>query len=156
MPDGQRLYLFPGIAPDLGANADVGIAYQVSAKQQQMQVEAEQLKPKEEVKNEVEVFHGGTIDKPEDLAEGEPLFVSESKSQAKEYTKENEGKVKGFKIDKNKIATEEEARDVIKKLDLKPKEEGWDAEELNLFELIDPKFETSLSEDDIQKCCRSI
>jgi len=111
----------------------------------------EQLKPKEKVKNEVEVFHGGTIDKPEDLAEGEPLFVSESKSQAKEYTKENEGKVKGFKIDKNKIATEEEARDVIKKLDLKPKEEGWDAEELNLFELIDPKFETSLSEDDIQK-----
>ena len=106
---------------------------------------------KEEVKNEVEVFHGGTIDKAEDLAEGEPLFVSESESQAKEYTKENEGKVKGFKIDKNKIATEEEARDIIKKLGLKPKEEGWSADELNLFELIDPKFETSLSEKDIQK-----
>jgi hypothetical protein len=136
----------------IGNTIDGVDAFVVNENALEKQIQKEEVKPIEiKQKNEVEVFHGGTIDKPEDLAEGEPLFVSESKSQAKEYTKENEGKVKGFKIDKNKIATEEEARDIIKKLDLKPKEEGWNANELNLFELIDSKFETSLSEEDIQK-----
>ena len=96
------------------------------------------------------VYHGGKVVSAKDMRKGEPLFVSEHKSQAREYTKENEGDVVEFLLDKKKIATEDEAREIIEELGLKPKDEGWSSEELNLFELIDPKFETSLSDSDIE------
>jgi hypothetical protein len=95
---------------------------------------------------EVEIFHGGSIKSTEDI--NDEVYFSTDKSQAKEYSKGNDGKVVSFKIKESDIADEEIAFETIKELGLKPKEEGWEVDELNLYELIDPRFETSLSDAD--------
>ena len=97
------------------------------------------------------VYHGGGVKSEKDMWEGEPLFVSKDKSQAHEYTKGNNGEVVEFLLDNKKIATEEDARKIIAELGLQSKQEGWNTDELNLFELIDPTFETALSDSDIKK-----
>ena len=117
---------------------------------------SEVVKPTKETKNKVKVYHGGGVKSVENLLEGEPLFVTENELQAKEYAKGNEGSVKSFDIDKSKIANEKDARDVIKELGLSSKEEGWNNDELNLHELIDPRFDTSLTEEDIKKVYKEL
>jgi len=97
------------------------------------------------------VYHGGGVKSEKDMWEGEPLFVSKDKSQAHEYTKGNNGEVVEFLLDNKKIATEEDARKIIAELGLQSKQEGWNTDELNLFELIDPTFETALLDSDIKK-----
>lgn len=99
----------------------------------------------------IDVYHGGDVVEITAASKDRPLFVSEDESQASEYTKENKGKVTSFKANDSAIANESKVYEIIERLGLKPKEEGWDANELNVFELIDPKFETSLSEKDIKK-----
>ena len=102
-------------------------------------------KPSEEVA-EVEIFHGGSIKSVEDI--NDEVYFSRNKSQAKEYAKGNDGKVVSFKIKESDIADEEIAFDTIKELGLNSKEEGWEVDDLNLYELIDSRFETSLSDAD--------
>lgn len=101
-------------------------------------------------KGMVSVYHGGSVITANDLDEGEPLFVSYDKSQAQEYTKENGGSVSEFNINKNKISSEETAREAIVNLGFRPKDKSWSVDELNLFELIDPKFDTALPPNDIK------
>ena len=100
---------------------------------------------------EVKVYHGGDVSELTNINKENPLFVSEDESQAEEYTKQNEGTVSSFEINENGITNEENVFDLINKLGLKSKEEGWDISDLNLFELLDPRFETSLSDEDINK-----
>ena len=101
--------------------------------------------------NSIDVFHGGSVESIDNVTKDSPLFVSEDESQAKTYAKGNKGKVAKFKIDKTKVANEEEIYQAIDDLGLKSKDEEWNVKELNIFELIDPRFDTSLSEEDIVK-----
>ena len=110
--------------------------------------QAEPQVPTEEVKAEevvtpsetIEVFHGGDLPA---LEEGRPLYVSEDASQANEYAKMSDGKVSKFFLDKNKIASEEDAFTIMKEL-------GLEAEG-NFFELIDSRFDEALPEEDIKR-----
>jgi hypothetical protein len=112
--------------------------------------EAELPKQKEvgeEVKeeNKKTFFHGGRLD-----SEGD-IFLTPSKEIAKEYASINEGKVKSFSLDENKIMKEDEVRDIIKEMNLSNKEGETDFEDLLLHELLDPRIDTSFSKEDINK-----
>ena len=110
--------------------------------------EAEPKVPTEKVKAEevttpsetIEVFHGGDLPS---LEEGRPLYVSEDASQANEYAKMSGGEVSKFFLDKNKIASEQDAFDIMEEL-------GLDSFG-NFFELIDPRFDEAFSEEDIKR-----
>ena len=110
--------------------------------------EAESPQADESKKDLIEVYHGGTIKEISDI--NREAYFSRDKEQAKEYARGNDGKVRKFLIDKNKIGDEEVVRQVINELELEPKEkdEGWVFDDLNLYEIIDTKFESSLSESD--------
>lgn len=99
---------------------------------------------------EVTVYHGGSV---KDLSKTEGgLFVSADKAQAEAYAKGNSGDVQEFKINKKDISNENEVRNIIVELGLKSKQEGWDlSKELMLHEILDPRFETSLSDKDLAK-----
>tara|TARA_R110000803_G_scaffold100268_1_gene168380 strand:+ start:2552 stop:5380 length:2829 start_codon:yes stop_codon:yes gene_type:complete len=75
------------------------------------------------------------------------VYTTEDLSQAKLYG-EN---ITELKYNKSSIATEEQARKYIKDLGLNSREPEWNLDELNLFEIIDPNFETSLAPADIEK-----
>jgi len=110
--------------------------------------EQESPQADESKKDLIEVYHGGTIKEISDI--NREAYFSRDKEQAKEYARGNDGKVRKFLIDKNKIGDEEVVRQVINELELEPKEkdEGWVFDDLNLYEIIDTKFESSLSESD--------
>jgi ribosomal protein S20 len=115
-----------------------------------LEVSKKEVKPTEEIS----VYHGGGI---KDLATTEGgLFVSADKGQAESYAKGNKGKVQEFKLNKNDISNENNVREVINELGLKSKEEGWDLNDLMLHEIIDPRFETSLSEGDLNKLYKEL
>jgi hypothetical protein len=99
----------------------------------------------------IKVYHGGNVKDLSNINKDNPLFVSEDKNQAEEYTKENKGTVSSFEVNDDGIANEDTVYELINKLGLKSKEEGWDINDLNLFELLDPIFSTSLSNKDIIK-----
>ena len=95
------------------------------------------------------VYHGGRLNNSniDDL-----LYVSFDKEQAKEYAKGNDGDVHIFELDMRNIISEDEARNILIKYNFKSKEEGWDLEnELNLYEILDPNFSTSLSDYDLKR-----
>lgn len=120
---------------------------------QRNEISFERVEPKEEVKptgEEITVYHGGSV---KDLSKTEGgLFVSADKAQAEAYAKGNNGNVQEFKINKKDISNESEVRKIIVELGLKSKQEGWDlSKELMMHEILDPRFETSLSKDDLNK-----
>jgi hypothetical protein len=90
-------------------------------------------------------FHGGRLD-----SEGD-IFLTPNKEVAKEYASINDSKVKSFSLDENKIIEEEDVREIINELELENKEGETDFEDLLLHELLDPRFDTSLSKKDIDK-----
>jgi hypothetical protein len=123
--------------------------------------EAEIGKPEEVVSEEkgekmADVFHGGSVKDIQIASIDNPLYVSESESQSAAYAKGNQGKVAKFKVDKSKIANEDEVRDVINELGLKPKDESWSVDELNIYELIDPTFDTAMSSESINKLFKEL
>lgn len=126
------------IQPEAGVSGEVaqGIT------QAEPQGTAEEVKTEEEITptETIEVFHGGNLPS---LAEGKPLYVSEDATQANEYAKMSDGDVSKFFLDKNKIASEEDAYAVMEELGLPT--------DANFFELIDPRFEEALPEEDIKK-----
>ena len=102
----------------------------------------------------ITVYHGGKLDGGSD---GNGMFyVAKDKSQAKEYAKGNGGKVSEYVIDKSNIASEKQARATIKRLGLKSREEGLDYDEYNLYEWIDTRFDSSLSEKDINTLIKEL
>jgi hypothetical protein len=91
-----------------------------------------------------EFFHGGNLD-----AQGD-LFLTGDKNIAKEYASINNGKVKSFSLEESKIMKEDAVRDIIEKLGLK--NPSTDAnEDLMLQELLDPRFDTAFSKEDIER-----
>jgi hypothetical protein len=126
------------IQPEAGVGEEVA----------QGEPQAEPQVPAEEVKVEevatpsetIEVFHGGVLPS---LEEGRPLYVSQDASQANEYAKMSDGEVSKFFLDKNKIASEEDAFAIMEEL-------GLEADG-NFFELIDPRFDEALPEEDIKR-----
>jgi hypothetical protein len=110
----------------------------------------------DEKPSEISVYHGGTVSSISSATLDNPLFVSEDESQANEYAKGNGGKVESFKINNNAIADEDFVRSQIKDLGLNSKDENWDADELNLYELIDKYYDTSLPEKDIEKLFKNL
>jgi len=105
----------------------------------------------ESFENEIMVFHGGNIESSKDYEEGFPIYVSPSRSQAREYAKGNEGRVNGYVLDKNKIASEEKAREVIKKLGINPISSEWTVDDSSLYELIDDRFEQHINKKDVDR-----
>lgn len=126
------------VQPEAGVGGEVaeGIT------QAEPQGTAEEIKVEEEVTptEAIEVFHGGNLPS---LEEGKPLYVSEDSTQANEYAKMSDGEVSKFFLDKGKIADEADAYSIMEELDLPT--------DANFFELIDPRFEESLPEEDIKK-----
>jgi hypothetical protein len=91
-----------------------------------------------------EFFHGGNLD-----SEGN-LFLTEDKNIAKEYASINNGQVRSFSLDQNKIMKEEAVRKIIEDLGIKnPSPEAND--ELMLQELMDPRFDSAFSNEDIDR-----
>lgn len=126
------------IQPEAGVSGEVaqGIT-QAEPQGTAQEVKAEEVVTPTET---IEVFHGGNLPS---LTEGKPLYVSEDASQANEYAKMSDGEVSKFFLDKNKIASEEDAYAVMGGLGLPT--------DANFFELVDPRFEEALPEEDIQK-----
>jgi hypothetical protein len=90
------------------------------------------------------VYHGGDIIDLNSIRENEPLFVTESESEAIAYSKGNRGDVSVASIDLSKIGDEKVARDILNKM-------GY-SEEYMLHELIDPRFEESyIGNKDVKK-----
>jgi hypothetical protein len=86
--------------------------------------------------NKMTIYHGGDIVDLSSLRANEPFFVTETESEAIEYSKGNDGHVFIAKIDKSKIADEDIARDILEEM-------GYPKDEYMLHELIDPRFEDS-------------
>ena len=97
---------------------------------------------------EVRIFHGGDIKSVKDI-DGF-VYFSEDQKQASAYAKGNQGDVSSFKIDETSIATEDQVFDVINALGIKPRA-GYEVDESNLYELVDPRFEQSFSKKDLEK-----
>ncbi len=116
---------------------------------------AEPVFQKAKGSNDILVYHGGEIASSKDYEEGNPIYVSPSRTEARQYAKGNQGRVNGYLIDKNKIVPEEKAYEIIKKLGLKSKDPDYAdlslEDNLGLYELIDPRFETSMNEEDVKK-----
>jgi len=102
---------------------------------------------------EIKMFHGGNIKSVKDI--NGFVYFSEDQKQAAEYAKGNEGDVNSFAIKESEIASEDIAYSEIERLGLKPKGD-FNADELNLYELIDPSFDTSLSEADLTKLAEGL
>ena len=91
-----------------------------------------------------EFFHGGNLDAAGDL------FLTGDKNIAKEYASINNGKVKSFSLEEDKIMKEDAVREIIDKLGLKNPSSDAN-EDLMLQELLDPRFDTAFSKEDIEK-----
>lgn len=108
----------------------------------------------QKVKEGTLVYHGGHINSSKDYAEGDPIYVSPSRSQAKQYAKGNGGSTKAFLLDKENIAPEYVAYNFMENLGLKSKDPDFDNSDLrnnaSIYELIDNRFETSFSDSDIK------
>lgn len=90
------------------------------------------------------VFHGGTLD-----GEGN-IYVSPSREQAAEYAKMSKTSVMEFEVDPESMAQEDEVRDAFEELGLQLPE-GYNLDELFLYEALDPRLDSSLKKEDIKK-----
>jgi hypothetical protein len=103
----------------------------------------------------VDVYHGGNIQKTGDI--NGIVYFSEDKAQAAEYAKGNYGEVKNFVIKAENVVSEEKVFEVIEKLGIQPKTKGYKVDELNLYELIDPRFEQeSFSKKDLSRLTKAL
>ena len=78
----------------------------------------------------IKLYRGG-----EENLKTDTIYTSPSKSQAEVYRKElrDDSKIKTYEVDKNKIASENQARKTLKEL-------GFDVDEGMMHELVDPNF----------------
>jgi hypothetical protein len=104
--------------------------------------------------DETTIYHGGTIKGLKDISG--PLYVATDKAQAEEYSKGHKGAVKSFVIKTDEIVDEDVVIDEINALGLKSKDKNYEVDELNLYELIDPNFDTSLSDKDLNTLFNSL
>lgn len=90
------------------------------------------------------VFHAGTLE-----GKGN-IYVSPIREQANEYSSMSGAPVLEFEINENAMAPESEVRDLIQSLGLKLPE-GYNLDELFLYEALDTRVKSSLSQGDIDK-----
>ncbi len=95
------------------------------------------------------VFHSGTLD-----GKGN-IYVSPIREQANEYSSMSGAPVLEFEINENAMAPESEVRDLIRSLGLKLPE-GYNLDELFLYEALDTRVKSSLSQGDIDKLYSSL
>jgi GNAT superfamily N-acetyltransferase len=81
---------------------------------------------------------------------GVAYFATDEKD-AKIYADMNRGKVREFKIKKSDVSTQDVVLDKIKELGLKPKDSKYTIDEALPYELIDDRFDNSLSQSDINR-----
>jgi hypothetical protein len=104
--------------------------------------------------DETLLHHGGTIKNISDIKT--PFYFATDKNQAGLYAKGSQGKVNSFVIKSKEIVEEDVVFSEINKLGLKSKDTNYEIDELNLYELIDPNFDTSLSEKDLDLLFNSL
>jgi hypothetical protein len=121
-----------------GQKIDVLSYLKPSETQQQAQAET---KPPRKAKT---VFHAGTLD-----GKGN-IYVSPIREQANEYSSMSGAPVLEFEVNEDAMAPESEVRDLIGSLDLKLPE-GYNLDELFLYEALDTRVKSSLSQGDIDK-----
>jgi len=90
------------------------------------------------------VFHAGTLE-----GKGN-IYVSPIREQANEYSSMSGAPVLDLEINENAMAPESEVRDLIQSLGLKLPE-GYNLDELFLYEALDTRVKSSLSQGDIDK-----
>lgn len=83
-------------------------------------------------------------------------YFATNKREADEYARMNRGEVREFNIPNSDIQPEEVVIDKINELGLKPKDSSFSVDESSLFELIDDRFENSLSKEDIDKLFKAL
>lgn len=83
-------------------------------------------------------------------------YFATNKREADEYARMNRGEVREFNIPNSDIQPEEVVIDKINELGLKPKDSSFSVDESSLFELIDDRFENSLSKSDIDKLFKAL
>jgi hypothetical protein len=96
----------------------------------------------------ITVYHGGNLDGKGNFEEGN-FYAAKDKNQAEEYAKGNGGKLYEYDIDESKLATEEEAREVLASLNIEAK--GEETDNLMLHEVLDDRFDTSIDKEDFDK-----
>jgi hypothetical protein len=79
------------------------------------------------------------------------VYFATDKREANAYAEGNRGQVREFEIPQESISDEKIVVDKINELGLQPKDEQYTVEESNLYELIDDRFDNSLSQADIKK-----
>lgn len=79
------------------------------------------------------------------------VYFATDKREAEAYAEGNRGQVREFEIPEDTISDEKVVLDKINELDLQPKDKQYTIEESNLYELIDDRFDNSLSQSDINK-----
>ena len=79
------------------------------------------------------------------------VYFATDKREADAYAEMNRGKVREFEIPESDISNEQVVLDKINELGLQPKDPQYSIEESNLYELIDDRFDNSLSQSDIKK-----
>ena len=103
------------------------------------------------------LYHGAPEGKNinELSTKGVRFFATDAR-EAEEYARMHSGKVQEVVIPKSQIADESIAINKIKELGLTPKNKDFDVDEVQFHELIDTRFEESLSEPDIKKLFNSL
>ena len=98
------------------------------------------------------VYHGAPIGKDisKPSRKGVTYFATDER-EASEYARMNNGEVQKVVLNTDNMINEDQAIDKINELGLKPKDPNWTVEEQSFYELIDPRFEGALSENDINK-----
>jgi hypothetical protein len=79
------------------------------------------------------------------------VYFATDKREADAYAEMNRGKVREFEIPESDISNEQVVLDKINELGLQPKDPQYSIEESLLYELIDDRFDNSLSQGDIKK-----
>jgi len=83
-------------------------------------------------------------------------FFATDIREANEYARMNDGKVQEFLVKKSDLVNEDIAINKIEELNLKPVDKDFTVEESSFYELIDPRFENSLSRKDIDTLFESL
>jgi hypothetical protein len=83
-------------------------------------------------------------------------FFATEKREADEYARMNSGKTQKFFVKESQLVDESVIIEKIKELDLKPKNKDFNVDEVSFYELIDPRFEESLSKPDIDKLFKEL
>jgi hypothetical protein len=98
------------------------------------------------------VYHGAPKGKDvTKISDKGVKFFATDKREADEYARMNSGVTQEFLINESDLANEDTIIEKINELGLKPKNKEFEVEDASFYELIDTRFEESLSKADITK-----